>query len=119
MKIAIPVIGNSVNDQFGLCSSFDIYDLDEKNKSYIKAKELNSMGCGCSSLLINNLANENINVVLVGNIGKNSYEKLKAKGIEAIRGVNGNTDIVIKNYLSGAVKDSGLNMTRAHKCDLC
>ncbi|WP_010296377.1 NifB/NifX family molybdenum-iron cluster-binding protein [Clostridium senegalense] len=104
MKIAMPKNGEYINQHFGKSECFFIADLDGSNIKECKeisSKDLQHNHGGLSQLLVN----EGVSVVITGGIGQGAYNALKEKGLDVIRGVNGNVNDVISSFISGKLKD--------------
>ncbi len=107
MKVAIPTKGNAVDDHFGHCESFTIFNIDE-NKKVIGSEILPSLqGCGCKSNIASVLREKGVSVMLAGNMGNGALNVLTNHGIEVYRGNNGNVEKLIVGFLQGNIKDSG------------
>ncbi len=108
MKIAVPTRMDMVDGHFGHCEYYSVYSLNEENevikKEIIKSPE----GCGCKSDIAPILQNEGVKVMLAGNMGMGALNMLAMHDIEVIRGCSGNTDEVVRLFLEGQVKDSGV-----------
>lgn len=105
MKIAIPTNNNMVEDHFGHCDSYTIFDVDQNNN--IMSKEVIKWlhGCGCKSNLAETLKEMNVTTLLLGNIGQRALHLLKSSQIDVIRGCHGTTELVLQNYLDGKLTD--------------
>jgi predicted Fe-Mo cluster-binding NifX family protein len=106
MKIAVPTRGERVDDHFGHCESYTIYNIGEDNK--ITGKELIAapQGCGCKSNIVGTLHEKGVSVMLAGNMGEGAFNLISNYGIEVIRGCTGSTDKVVDAFLAGSVADS-------------
>lgn len=106
MKVAIPTRNNQVDDHFGHCAYYTIYTIE--NQQIVATEELAAPeGCGCKSGIAAELQRQGIELMLAGNMGEGALNKLRAHGIEVIRGCSGSVQVVISGYLSGALRDSG------------
>jgi predicted Fe-Mo cluster-binding NifX family protein len=110
MKIAVPVTKeNLIDGHFGHCESYGVFTISDKNEiAGIKSVE-SPQGCGCKSDIASVLASDGVSVMLAGGIGGGAINVLNNSGIEVIRGCSGDATEVVKQYLSGLVKDSGSN----------
>jgi len=108
MKIAVPVTtDNMIDGHFGHCDSFNVFTISENNK-IADIKNLKSPeGCGCKSNIAGDLAADGVTVLLAGGIGGGAINVLNNNGIEVIRGCSGNSEEVVKLFISGLVADSG------------
>jgi len=116
MKVAIPTRNGQVDDHFGHCESYTIFDIE--NKKVIKEELMKSPeGCGCKSNVAPLLAQKGVKIMLAGNMGKGALQVLNSSGIEVIRGCNGNVKDVINDYLKGSVSDSGVGCHSHEGCN--
>lgn len=106
MKIAIPTKNNQVDNHFGHCQFFSVYEVRDA-KIITKSNMDSPLGCGCKSNLTDLLNEEGVTKMLAGNMGEGALNKLQNAGIEVLRGCHGNVDDVLKAYLSGFLVDSG------------
>jgi predicted Fe-Mo cluster-binding NifX family protein len=106
MKIAVPTRGERVDDHFGHCESYTIYNIGEDNS--IAGKEIIAapQGCGCKSNIVGTLHEMGVSVMLAGNMGEGAFNLISNYGIEVIRGCSGITDQVVDSFLSGGVADN-------------
>ena len=103
-KIAIPTKNERVDSHFGHADQFSVYTLEDGR--VLESEVLDSLeGCGCKSNIIQLLKQRGVSVMLAGNMGEGAYQKLHASGIEVIRGCSGNTDRIVRAYLSGELAD--------------
>ncbi len=105
-KIAIPTKNDYVDGHFGHTDSFSVYNLQDGLITESEVIESNK-GCGCKSNIIEILRQKGVSVMLAGNMGEGAYQKLRAAGIEVIRGCRGKVDSVLLKYASGDLKDDG------------
>ena len=107
MKIAIPTRDGKVDDHFGHCAYYTIVTIDngvEVERVTMPSPE----GCGCKSNVASQLAADGVELMLAGNMGDGALNKLSSAGIRVIRGCKGNIDVVLTDYLSGRLVDSGV-----------
>jgi predicted Fe-Mo cluster-binding NifX family protein len=110
MKIAVPVKGNNtIDEHFGHCDFFSIYSISEKNEIEDVQTIKSPQGCGCKSNMANVLAQDGVTLMLAGGIGGGAINAMNNAGIEVIRGCSGNAMEIVKLYITGMVKDSGVN----------
>ena len=107
MKIALPSNGTEVDEHFGHCRCFTIFEVD--NKSNIVSEETLTPppDCGCKSNIVPQLARMGVSVMLAGNMGGGAVNILTTNGIKVIRGCTGNVHEVARAWLAGKVNDSG------------
>ena len=106
MKIAIPTKNNTVDNHFGHCSHFTIYETDGTKVTNQYTMD-SPQGCGCKSNLTELLIENGVSIMLAGNMGEGAVNKLKVANINVIRGCSGNTNEVVQSYLNNQLKDSG------------
>lgn len=107
MKIAIPTRGNIVDDHFGHCQAYTVFDIDE-NKKIISSEMLPSpQGCGCKSNIASLLKEKGVSVMLAGNMGNGALNVLNNQGIDVYRGCSGNVHQLTEAFLQGKIGDSG------------
>ena len=105
MKIAVPSRKGEVDPHFGHCEYFTIFSL---NEGQICTEEplTPPPGCGCKSNLVSNLAEQDVRVLLAGNMGQGAVNKLNAAGILVIRGCSGDIKQVVEAYAAGKLADA-------------
>jgi len=76
MKIAISSVGNNsealVDLRFGRCSYFQIYDLESGEVKYIE-NQGSTTGGGAGIAAAQQVLDEEVDVVVTGNVGPNAY----------------------------------------------
>ncbi len=107
MKIALPSNGTHVDEHFGHCESFTIFDVDDQKQIVSEETLTPPPGCGCKSSIVPQLAGMGVSVMLAGNMGQGAVHILGDNGIKVVRGCTGNVREVAQSYLSGNVDDSG------------
>jgi predicted Fe-Mo cluster-binding NifX family protein len=107
MKIALPSNGTHVDEHFGHCECFTIFDIDDENKIVSEETLTPPPGCGCKSSVIPQLAGMGVSVMLAGNMGGGAVNLLVSNGIQVIRGCSGSVRDVTQAWLAGKVNDSG------------
>lgn len=118
MKIAIPVNkDNAIDEHFGHCESYNVYSINDKKEIENTEKIDSPQGCGCKSNIASVFQQMGVNTMLAGGIGMGAINVLNAHGITVVRGCSGNSDEVLKKYLSGNVVDSGSTcQSHEHNC---
>jgi predicted Fe-Mo cluster-binding NifX family protein len=107
MKIALPSNGTEVDEHFGHCQCFTIFEVNGENKIVSEETLTPPPGCGCKSNIIPQLASMGVSVMLAGNMGGGAVSILESNGIKVIRGCSGNVHEVAQAWLAGRVNDSG------------
>ena len=112
MKIAVLTRGNVVDDHFGHCESYTVFTINENG---IEKTEIlpSPQGCGCKSNIASVLRDMGVTVMLAGNMGNGAYNVLNNHGIKVYRGCSGNTEQLVRQFISGQISDSG-ELCHAH-----
>ena len=106
MKIAVPTRDGHVDDHFGHCAYYTIFDIEDKQ--IVATSRLDSPeGCGCKSNIASVMEKMGIELMLAGNMGNGALNKLQSHNIKVIRGCKGDIAAVVKGYLLGFIMDSG------------
>lgn len=114
-QIAIPTRDGMVDDHFGHCAYYTIFQIDDENKIQ-KSERLDSpQGCGCKSNIASTLQEMGVSVMLAGNMGQGAFNKLSEHNIYVIRGCSGKVEDVAQSYLNGSLTDSA-EMCDHHSC---
>lgn len=117
-KVAVPTVGNDVDDHFGHCDHYTIFEINEsmeiENELFLPAGQ----GCGCKSNISSILHNLGVKVLLAGNMGEGAKNVLESAQIEVVRGCSGNVTDVVKMFLKGELNDSGVSCANhgEHSC---
>lgn len=114
MKIAVPTRDGHIDDHFGHCAYYTIFEVE--NKEIISTSRLDSPeGCGCKSGIAADMERMGIEVMLAGNMGEGAKNKLESHNIKVTRGCKGDIEAVVRGYLHGFVMDSG-EACHHHEC---
>ena len=114
MKIAVPTRDGHIDDHFGHCAYYTIFEVEDGK--IISTSRLDSPeGCGCKSGIAADMEAMGIEVMLAGNMGEGAKNKLQSHNIKVIRGCKGDIEAVVKGYLLGFVMDSG-EACHNHEC---
>ncbi len=85
MKIAVSSTGQNkeimLDRRFGRCDYFQIFDTETKQYDVIVNNGVSAEG-GAGIAAANQVIDENINVVITGNLGPNAFELLEKTGIK-------------------------------------
>jgi len=88
MKIAISAKGKTSDDlidmRFGRCEHFQIHDTELKVAQIIENKGLSASG-GAGIVAANKLIDENVDVIITGNLGPNAFKIIDASDIKAYK----------------------------------
>ena len=114
MKIAVPTRDGVIDDHFGHCAYYTIFEIE--NNEIVNSSRLDSpQGCGCKSGIAADMEAMGISVMLAGNMGEGAKNKLESHNIKVVRGCRGNIEMVVRAYLIGLIKDSGEGCSH-HEC---
>lgn len=108
MKIAVPSCQNRVDEHFGHCEYFTVFNINEKNEIMSEETVASPSGCGCKSDIAGTLAQMGVKMLLAGNMGEGAVNVLNRCGIDVLRGCAGDVKQVAQQWLSGGLKDSGI-----------
>lgn len=114
MKIAVPTIDGRVDDHFGHCAYYTVFDVID-GKIAGMSRLASPEGCGCKSGIASVLRQMGVTVMLAGNMGQGAKNVLEAQRIEVIRGCSGDVTVLVESYLSGDIKDNG-EICAHHDC---
>ncbi len=104
MKIAITTDGNMVSHHFGHCSSYIIYDVDEKEHRIIEKSVIENPGHKPGFLPVY-LAKLKVDCAIAGGMGQRAKELFAHHNIKTITDVFGQVGEVIEEYLKGNIVD--------------
>ena len=79
MKIAIPSIGDQVDQHFGHCEKYTVFTIEGQaitNEEHLPSPA----GCGCKSNMAATLAGIGVKVLIAGDIGNGAVNVLAARG---------------------------------------
>lgn len=94
---------SQVDDRFGRCSHFII--CDEKAKNYTSTKNPSSKASGGAGVsAVEFLSENNVKVVITGNVGPKAMRALQAANIEVYDGTGNSVEEAVKSYLEGKLK---------------
>ena len=94
-----------VDQRFGRCQFFIIYDTDSLDSEFIPNSNKDGMG-GVGIQAGQMMADKGVDVVLTGNVGPNAYKTLESGGIEVITGVSGKVLYAIDKYKRGELRSA-------------
>lgn len=115
-KIAIPTMNGRVDDHFGHCNEYTIYET-ENGKVLSKQLMPAPQGCGCKSNIAPILSEMGVTMMLAGNIGMGAINVLEINGISVLRGCTGYTDELVHLWLENKLSDSGETCHQHQGCD--
>ncbi|MFI3302404.1 MAG: NifB/NifX family molybdenum-iron cluster-binding protein [Rikenellaceae bacterium] len=114
MKIAIPTRNNVVDDHFGHCAYYSIFEVED-GKVLSQEKLEAPQGCGCKSNIASILKDMGVELMLAGNMGAGAKSKLEGAGLSVIRGCSGLVGLVLAGYIAGKIADSGEGCNHTHE----
>ena len=106
MKIAVPTREGRVDDHFGHCAYYTIFEVVDSRIVNV-SKMASPEGCGCKSGIAPVLRQMGVTLMLAGNMGQGAKNVLEAQRIEVVRGCSGDVEELVKSYLAGNVSDNG------------
>lgn len=115
MKIAIPTRNNEVDDHFGHCEYYAVYEIDDKDSIVSKELLRTQGGCGCKSNLAKVLNEMDVKIMLAGTVGHGALNMLVSNEIQVIRGCSGPIDDLIESFLHGEISDQDI-FCKQHEC---
>jgi len=117
MKIAISSSGTSldsnVDPRFGRCQYYIIYDTNTDSFEYVDNESRQAMG-GAGIQASQFLVNKNIEAVISGNIGPNSYRVLSAASIKIYSGVTGTVKDAVEKFKKDELKGTSAPDVQSH-----
>ena len=115
MKIALPSRNGMIDGHFGHCEYFTVISV-ENGKITGQERLDPPTGCGCQSNVIPALAGMGVTVMLAGNMGEGAVRMLGAHGIQVVRGLSGEPQKAVQNWLAGQIRDSGESCADHESC---
>jgi len=106
MKIAVPTIGDQVDQHFGHCEKYSVFTIEAnaiKSEEYMDSPE----GGGCKSNMASVLAQSGVKILIAGGIGNGAVNVLANNGITTIKGASGSVKGAVELFLAGKLVDSG------------
>lgn len=108
MLIALPTRDGLVDEHFGHCDHFTIFDVQPDGTINSREELVPPPGCGCKSNIVTDLAARGVTVMLAGNMGQGAVNKLAQHGITTLRGCSGPLEDIVLAYLAGKLVPSGI-----------
>ena len=108
MKICISASGKN-NDslldvRFGRCEYFQIHDTDTGEIKVVE-NEAKSASGGAGIAASNQLINENVDVIITGNLGPNAFGLIKKEGIKAYKCESMAVSLALEKYNNGELQE--------------
>lgn len=113
-KVAVPSRGNMVDEHFGHCEAFTVYQIDERNTIIGKETVPSPQECGCRSNIAAVLASRGVTVMLAGGLGQGAKNVLHYAGIEVYSGFSGEADEAVQRFLNGFTGDDSTCAEHQH-----
>ena len=107
MKIAVPTSGSIVDDHFGHCEFYTIFEINKDNKIENEESIPSPQSCGCKSNIITLLKQKGVTTMLAGNMGQGAVNKIRSAGIELYRGCTGDARKLVEAFLQNEIIDTG------------
>lgn len=108
MKIAVSTNGTTkeslLDQRFGRCNYFQIYDTENKEFNLIENKGFTAAG-GAGIASSNQLIDENVEVIITGNLGPNAFDIISASKIRAYKCSSLPIEVVIEKYNNGELEE--------------
>ena len=117
MKLLITSTGNTLDaeldQRFGRCQYFIVYDTEKKDFSAVANPGLNASG-GAGTLASQFAADQDVEVLITGNVGPNAIEGLNAAEIKVATNASGTVQEVIDKYLAGEYSITNQATVQSH-----
>lgn len=108
MKIGISSDGKNLDSsldlRFGRCSYFVIYDTESNEVKVVENGGQSSKG-GAGIAAAQQLIDENVDVVITGNLGPNAFELIEKANIKAFKCESISLKSVIEKYRNGELEE--------------
>ncbi len=108
LKIAVPTVDNRVDDHFGHCDHYTVFEIGANKKIVNEETVPAGEGCGCKSNIASVLREMGVSILLAGNMGDGAKNVLEAQKIRVVRGCSGDIHQLVADFLAGKVCDSGI-----------
>jgi predicted Fe-Mo cluster-binding NifX family protein len=96
VKVAVPCEGENINEHFGKCQNFRIYNIQ---KGELKDKEDVVLESTEPTVVAEFMKNNNVNTVVCGGINQGAMTELFSHNIVVIPGMKGNVDVAVSTCL--------------------
>ena len=106
MKVAIPTAGSRVDQHFGHARTFTIFELNKDGSVVERETFLPPSGCGCQSTVGVTMQAKGVSTLLVGQIGQGAINAMAERGINVVRGCEGEILDVLARWLNGEISDN-------------
>ncbi len=112
MKLAIAAQDGNVFPHLGMTPEFVIYDIQN---NMIAGEEILGTNGITHCALIDYLADNGVNELIVGGMGAHALEKCEAHNIKVHLGVEGDVRFAVKQLLEGTLPEGGSVCTEDHE----
>jgi len=100
MKIAVTYENGKIYQHFGHTQEFKIYTIEDNKVVSSEIIDTNGHGHGA---LAGFLANQDVDVIICGGLGKGAQIALSQAGIQLYGGVQGEADEAVENFIKGTL----------------
>ena len=104
MKVAIAVEGNQVSEHFGRCRGFLLVTIEDEE---IKSRDLVEAPPHEQGALPKLLADNGVDCLIAGGMGRRAQQFLAEAGIEVYGGVEGSIEDALSNFLLKSLESGG------------
>lgn len=108
MKIAVSAAGKTIEDlldmRFGRCEYFQIHDTESGDIKVLENTGQKASG-GAGIAASNQLVDENIDVIITGNLGPNAFEIIEKSGVKSYKCSSIAVGEAIEKYKSGELEE--------------
>ncbi|MBU4175762.1 MAG: NifB/NifX family molybdenum-iron cluster-binding protein [Actinobacteria bacterium] len=104
MKVAIAVEGNQVSEHFGRCRGFLLVTIEDEE---IKSRDLVEAPPHEEGVLPKLLADNGVDCLIAGGMGRRAQQFLAEAGIEVYGGVKGSIEDALSNFLLKSLESGG------------
>ena len=103
MKIAVPTIGEQIDQNFDTCKNFTVFTVEGK---VIRDEEIieSSVSSGYKFTVSNLLAQGGVAMLIAADIGDGAINVLATKGIRTIKGASGTARNAVESFLRGELR---------------
>ena len=117
MKIAVSSTGDNLDSnvdmRFGRCKYFMIVDSENMEFNAVSNESVMASG-GAGIKAAETIVNQDVEIVLTGNIGPNAHRTLSAAGIKVFTGATGTIKEAIDKYKNNDLRESGSANVGSH-----
>lgn len=117
MKIAISAAGKNMDSlldvRFGRCEYFQIHDSESDEVIVVENKGLTCSG-GAGIVASQQLVDENVNIIITGNLGPNAFEIIEKAKITPYKCGNVSIQSVLEKYKNNELEEITLSVPAHH-----